>query len=106
MHDTHSPTQIIVITRVRRGQGSARETLRRENPERVAPGVPELSLILGSRPYSGVSGVPHSQHTNGSNIFVGGWGCRTVRLTTQRYDRRHRHIPLCVRATGPVLRYR
>ena len=26
--------KIIVITRVRRGQGSARETLRRENPER------------------------------------------------------------------------
>ena len=38
----------------------------------------------------GVSGdeVPHSQHTNGSNTSVGGWGCRTVRLTTQRLDRR------------------
>ena len=34
MHDTHSPTGMIVITGVRRGQGSARETLRRENPER------------------------------------------------------------------------
>jgi hypothetical protein len=34
MLDTHSPTQIIVITRVKRGQISARETLRRENPER------------------------------------------------------------------------
>ena len=32
--DTHSPTQIIVITGVRRGQGSARETLRRKYPER------------------------------------------------------------------------
>ena len=44
--DTHSPTQIIVITRVRRGQGSARETLRRENPERGSrPG------FLSSRSY-------------------------------------------------------
>ena len=84
MHDTHSPTQIIVITGVRRGQGSARETLRQENPSAVlAPGVPELSLILGSRPYGGVSGdgVPYSQRTNGSNTSVGGWGCRTLRLT-------------------------
>ena len=87
MFDTHSPTQIIVITRVRRGQGLARETLRQENPSAVlAPGVPELSLILGSRPTAGCrgDGVPHSQHTNGSNTSVGGWGCRTVRLTTQR----------------------
>ena len=44
-------------------------------------------------------GVPYSQLTNGSNISVGGWGCRTVRLTTQGYDRRHGHIPLSVRAT-------
>jgi cytochrome c len=34
LFDTHSPTQIIVITGVRRGQGLARETLRQENPER------------------------------------------------------------------------
>ncbi len=83
MHDTHSPTRVIVITEVRRGQGSARETLRRENPER---GVPELSLILGSRQYGGVlgDGVPHGQRTNGSNISVGGWGCHPVRLTTRR----------------------
>jgi len=49
----------------------------------LAPGVPELSLILGSRPYGGVSGdgVPYSQRTNGSNTSVGGWGCRTLRLT-------------------------
>ena len=33
-------------------------------------------------------GVPYSQLTNGSNISVGGWGCHTVRLTTQGYDRR------------------
>jgi hypothetical protein len=33
-------------------------------------------------------GVPYSQLANGSNISVGGWGCRTVRLTTQGYDRR------------------
>jgi integrase len=32
--DTRSPTQIILITGVRRRQGSARETLRRENPGR------------------------------------------------------------------------
>ena len=30
--------------------------------------------------------MPSSQRTNGSNISVG--GCRTVRLTTQGYDRR------------------
>jgi hypothetical protein len=35
-----------------------------------------------------VSGVPYSQRTNGSNTSVGGWGCRTIRLTTQGYDRR------------------
>ena len=51
------PDPILVITGVRRGQGSARETLRRKNPERGSrPGFPELSLILGSRPYGGVSG--------------------------------------------------
>ncbi len=51
-----SPDSILVITGVRRGQGSARETLRRKNPERGSrPGFPELSLILGSRPYGGVS---------------------------------------------------
>ena len=44
-------------------------------------------------------GVPYSQLANGSNISVGGWGCRTVRLTTQGYDRRHGHIPLSVKAT-------
>jgi hypothetical protein len=32
-------------------------------------------------------GVPYSQLTNGSNISVGGWGCRGVRLTTRDYDR-------------------
>ena len=38
--------KIIVSTRVRRGQGSARETLRRENPERGSrPG------FLSSRSY-------------------------------------------------------
>ena len=46
LHDTHSPTRMIVITGVRRGQGSARETLRRENPERGSrPG------FLSFRPY-------------------------------------------------------
>ena len=51
------PGFTVVITGVRRGQGSARETLRRKNPERGSrPGFPELSLILGSRPYGGVSG--------------------------------------------------
>ena len=33
-------------------QGSVRETLRQENPERGSrPGLPELSLILGDRSY-------------------------------------------------------
>ena len=51
------PDFTVIITGVRRGQGSARETLRRKNPERGSrPGFPELSLILGSRPYGGVSG--------------------------------------------------
>jgi len=46
LRDTHSPTRMIVITGVRRGQGSARETLRRENPERGSrPG------FLSSRSY-------------------------------------------------------
>ena len=31
--------------------------------------------------------VPYSQRSNGSNISVGGWGCSTVRLTTQGYER-------------------
>ena len=34
LFDTHSPTEVILTTRVRRGQGLARETLRQENPER------------------------------------------------------------------------
>jgi hypothetical protein len=42
LFDTRSPTQIDVITGVRRGEGSAREILRRENPER------------GSRPLDGI----------------------------------------------------
>ena len=32
-------------------------------------------------------GVPYSQLTNGSNISVGGWGCRTDRLTINGLDR-------------------
>ena len=43
-------------------------------------------------------GVPHSQHTNGSNTSVGGWGCRTVRQTST-LDPAHYYIPLSVRAT-------
>ena len=56
--------------------------MKRENPG-LSPGAPELSLILGSGPYGGVSGdgVPCSQRTNSSNISVGGWGCYPVRLT-------------------------
>ena len=71
MHDTHSPTRMIVITGVRRGQGSARETLRRDNPTGSAPGVPELSLILGSRPYGGVSGVRQPAHERQQHLC---WG--------------------------------
>jgi len=57
-------------------QPPCRFVVRQENPGLFSPGVPELSLLLGSRPYGGVSGdgVPYSQRTNGSNIFVGGWG--------------------------------
>ena len=44
-------------------------------------------------------GVQYSQLTNGSNISVGGWGCRTDRLTMKRFGPAHCHIPLCVRAT-------
>jgi hypothetical protein len=47
MLDTHSPIQIIVITRVKRGQSSARETLRRENPER---GLAQESRTLPKLP--------------------------------------------------------
>ena len=67
--------------------------------------TPRISAGLGprarTRPFGGVSGGwgAYSQLTNGSNISVGGWGCRTVRLTAQGYDRRHGHIPLSVRAT-------
>ena len=32
---------------------------------------------------AGCRGVPYGQRTNGSNTSVGGWVCRTVRLTTQ-----------------------
>ena len=99
---SHSPTQIIVITGVRRGQGSARETLRPENPERgPRPGFLSFSLILGSRPYGGVSGdrVPYSQLTNGSNISVGGWGLPSGRPKPQGWGPAHCHIPLCLGAT-------
>jgi hypothetical protein len=48
MLDTHSPIQIIVITRVKRGQSSARETLRPENPSaRSRPGVPNVAQAAG-----------------------------------------------------------
>ena len=49
-------------------------------------------------------GVPYSQLANGSNISVGGWGCRTVRLTTQGYDRRMVifHCPLRQRTCTSV----
>jgi hypothetical protein len=38
--------------------------MKRESPGLFSPGAPELSLILGSRPYDGVSGdgVTYSQH--------------------------------------------
>jgi hypothetical protein len=66
--------------------GGSLRKMRRENPGLFSPGVPEPSLVLGSRQYGGVSGdrVPCSQRTNGSNISVGGWGCHPVRLTTRR----------------------
>jgi hypothetical protein len=48
-------------------------------------------------------GVPYSQLTNGSNISVGGWGAVPNNTTL---GSAHCHIPLCVRANGPVLRYR
>ena len=67
LFDTHSPTQLIVITRVRRRQGLAAETLRRRTPSAVpAPGVPESPLILGSRPTAGCRGM----------------GCRTASTRT------------------------
>ena len=57
MHDSHSPTQIIVSTGVRRGQGSARETLRRENPERGSrPGFLSFAHIRQQAVWRGVSG--------------------------------------------------
>ena len=40
--------------------------------------------------------MPYSQLTNGSNISVGGWGCRIVRLTNITLGQAHCHIPLCV----------
>ena len=48
----------------------------REPRARFSLGVPELSLILGSRPYGGVSGdgVQYGQCTNGSIISVGDGG--------------------------------
>jgi hypothetical protein len=61
---------------------SRRTTMKRESPG-LLPGAPELSLILGSGQYGGVSGdgVPCSQRANSSNITVRGWGCYPVRLT-------------------------
>ena len=76
--------------RARLGWGN---TEAREPRAWFSPGVPELSPILGSRPYGGVSGVPYSQRTNGSNTSVGGWGCR---------GSAHCHIPLCVGPAGLV----
>ena len=51
----------------------------------VTPGVPELSIILGSRPCGGVSGDGcHTASTRTAAASLsGGWGCRTVSLTTQ-----------------------
>ena len=51
----------------------------------VTPGVPELSLILGSRLCGGVSGDGcHTASTRTAAASLsGGWGCRTVSLTTQ-----------------------
>ena len=43
-------------------------------------------------------GVPYSQLTNGSNISVGGWGCRTS-PNNIKLGLAHCHIPLAVRAT-------
>ena len=77
MHDTHSPTQMIVITGVRRGQGSARETLRRENPERG-------SRTRGFRVKTGENSKP----TNGEDLpaaqtrLVSSELGRIARLTT------------------------
>jgi hypothetical protein len=86
-----SPDSILIITGVRRGQGSARETLTRKNPERGSrPGFPELSLILGSRPYGGVSGgwgAVQPAHERQQHLCRE-MGRRTIRLTKSCWDRR------------------
>ena len=103
------PTRMTVFTGVRRGQGSARETLRRENPERGSrPGVPELSLILGSRPYGGVSGrwgAVQPAHERQQHLCRG-MGVPYSSPNNTRLKPAHRHIPLCVWGNGPVLRFR
>ena len=78
--------------------------MRRENPERFSPGVPELSLILGSRPYGGVSGdgVLYSQPKNGSNHLCRGMGCHMVRLMTRTLEPAHCHSHC---ALGPAHLY-
>jgi hypothetical protein len=59
-------------------QGSARETLRRENPERSSRSEPRNCRYIRQqaiqRGVSGGIGVPYSQRTNGNNISLGGWG--------------------------------
>jgi hypothetical protein len=74
---------------VRNGQstfgGSPRKLIKRENPGLFSPGVPELSLILGSRQYGGVSGMGcrKASARMAATSLSGDGGCHPVRLTHQ-----------------------
>jgi hypothetical protein len=99
----------IVSTRVRRGQGSARETLRRENPERSSrPGFLSFrSYWAAGRTARGVGGWGDVQPAHGRQQHLGrGMGVPYGSPNDTTLGPAPCHIPLCVRAKGPVLRYR
>src|SRR6476660_7202860 len=83
--------------RARLGQGN---TEAREPRAGFAPGVPELSLILGSRPYSaGCRGMGRRIASERQQHLCRGMGVPYGSPNSTRLEPAHCHIPLCVRAT-------
>jgi hypothetical protein len=78
-----------------------------KTPDAATPGVPELSLISGGRPYGrGVGGMGcHMANADGSNISGRGMGMPYGPPNTISLRVHLCHIPLCIGANEPVLEY-
>ena len=106
VHKTARPRDE-VLGEVDGSKVSLADTETRDPRARFSLGVPELSLILGSRPYGGVSGgwgAVQPAHERQQHLCRG-MGVPYNSPNNTRLGAAHSHIPLCVRATDLLLRY-